>query len=392
MRLLILTFVLLLCVQSVVLAIPQFSLLSGNRCSNCHVAPAGGGLRSELGWYSYQDVSIVPRTAPAVKWLYDLDESNLYADGKLTFGVDLRVQSTRSFASDSTQRKTFPMQATLYGAYTPIKSFTVEGSFNLASVRSNAPMFAGQRLGHVSAMFKPDSTGMVLRAGFFRPSINVRYDDHTNATYGYISTNSVVRNTLIAPDWAEYGAEVTYEEHKWLTLQAGVFGSEGLQQVRLPNGSAGLSSAVTGNSPTITARAVVWPRAMDDMLNFYAGTSMLSNGDFLLASGFAGAGITDNLSLMLDYTSTSKPGVLKSSTAMAELSWQVTSPVIAYARYETYSTKYAGLNSTIDANAAVLGAQVFVLPYVVLRPEYRIWDTNLEGVIARWNAQLHIFY
>src|SRR5687768_14808585 len=37
-------------------AIPRFSLISGTRCSACHFNPQGGGLRTELGWESMNEV------------------------------------------------------------------------------------------------------------------------------------------------------------------------------------------------------------------------------------------------------------------------------------------------------------------------------------------------
>ena len=77
------------------LAIPQFSALTGNRCSNCHVNTSGGGIRNDLGWYSWYDVGIIPRDAAALKWAYDADSSNQFFDGTLTLGMDLRAQSAR---------------------------------------------------------------------------------------------------------------------------------------------------------------------------------------------------------------------------------------------------------------------------------------------------------
>ena len=77
---------------------------------------------------------------------------------------------------------------------------------------------------------------------------------------------------------------------------------------------------------------------------------------------------------------------------MAEISFQIFSPVLVYARYERYFTVQVNVPGTFSANAGVLGAQVFVLPYVELRPEFRLWDTWREGTSNRWAVQLHIFY
>ncbi len=375
------------------LAIPQFSALTGNRCSNCHVNTSGGGIRNDLGWYSWYDVGVIPRDAGALKWMYDADSSNQFFNGTLTLGMDLRAQSARGFIEGS-ERKLFPMQAALYAAFTPVKAVTLEGSFNLAALRKGPNsdarvVYPGQRMGSISAYYMPDVTLPFIRAGLFRPSVGMRYDDHTMAPYSYANSN--IRQTYLAPDWSEFGSEITYEGMRWLTLQAGVFGSEGLSQMQLSDGTKSFS-AISGNAPTITSRVVFWPRFAGDIINTWIGGSYLFNDNFSMTSVFASVGWSDHVALMLDYTITNKTGVIRSRNLMAELSYQIFSPVLIYARYERFFTEQANAPGTISANAGVLGAQVFVLPYVELRPEYRLWDTWKTGTSNRWAVQLHIFY
>jgi hypothetical protein len=76
----------------------------------------------------------------------------------------------------------------------------------------------------------------------------------------------------------------------------------------------------------------------------------------------------------------------------AELMYQASTWACPYVRAERYWTRQAAAQSSVSANAAIIGAQIFVVPYVELRPEYRIWDTELDGYTSRWNLQLHIFY
>ncbi|MCX6141521.1 MAG: hypothetical protein NTX15_12000 [Candidatus Kapabacteria bacterium] len=77
---------------------------------------------------------------------------------------------------------------------------------------------------------------------------------------------------------------------------------------------------------------------------------------------------------------------------MAELMYQVISAASVYVRYERYFTDQSQAPGTVNANAGIVGAQLFVLPYVEVRPEYRLWDTFRQGVSTRWAVQLHIFY
>ena len=112
-------------------------------------------------------------------------------------------------------------------------------------------------------------------------------------------------------------------------------------------------------------------------------------------SAFAGIGWQDNLALMLDVTQADIDSRLTSTNVMAELMWQLATPVFPFVRYETgisHAATIAEADRPPAVSSIVLGTQLFVIPYVELRPEYRIWDTDLEGYVSRWNLQLHLFY
>jgi len=119
---------------------------------------------------------------------------------------------------------------------------------------------------------------------------------------------------------------------------------------------------------------------------------VLVNGDFSMLNAFGSVGVTDEVYIMLDATLASKQDVQSSFTFMTEVGWNFWEPIIAFARFETGSTDQTKVTATSSANSGVLGAQIFLIPYVELRPEYRLFDTSREGVATRWNVQLHIFY
>ncbi len=371
-------------------ALPQFSLLSGNRCSACHVVPQGGGIRNDLGWYAMQDVGIIERES--IPFLYPEDQTNAYFNEKLLLGTDIRVQSTRSFTDSAAPRVYIPMQITLYGALRPWKGITLEGGFNLASLRTsdgNTIRYPGQRPGSVSVILQPSNELPSVRIGLFRPSVGIRYDDHTVYTFNYVEP--LARRPYLAPDWGEWGSELTWERQKWLTVQLGIFGSQGLGQVQLSNGQS-TQSAIGGNMPTITGRVVAWPRFFDDLVNTYVGGSVLVNNDFQMVNVFAGGGITDALYLMLEGTQTTKTNVQRSTMIMAELGYQIAPPLIAYVRVEHGATQQHLRPNDATLTGTIIGAQVFVMPFVEVRPEYRLQDTFRDGVATRWNVQLHLFY
>ena len=77
----------------------------------------------------------------------------------------------------------------------------------------------GSGRGPRRAIYQPNYNWPALRVGHFQPSIGMRYDDHT----------MLVRQTpmlpgaasLIAPNYAEYGAEVHYYKKLWLSQTGG---------------------------------------------------------------------------------------------------------------------------------------------------------------------------
>jgi hypothetical protein len=404
MRLYIVVCTMILFSNSTAFATPQFSLLTGNRCINCHVNSQGSGLRNELGWYVSRDIRMIkPADVPLLKMLYALDgESNSFFDGTLTLGIDARFQYTRSARSDDAIGRVFPMQASIYAAFTPIDWLTLEGSYNAGPVR-----YAGQQSWTASLILQPTMLSPRLRVGHFQPSIGVRYDDHTFLARSVAGANS---SYLIAPNFAEYGAELSYEGVKWLTVSAGAFLPQSLAQVSAPTETGDFVSIVPSvsktatladltRSPSYVGRAVLWLNTEDHTFNSYAGVSLLTNQTFSLASIFAGVGLTDKVSLMSEYALSGVQGGRQTRNISAEITVQAFPWLLPFIRGELGTTNIGvpvsatapmGLETSFTRQA-VLGAQWFVLPYVELRPELRYTETEaFRGL--RGAVQLHIFY
>jgi hypothetical protein len=378
---------------TVVFAIPQYSLLTGNRCNACHVASQGGSLRTELGWYSRSDAALIPPSSPAIAWMYNSSDDNDYLDGRLLLGMDVRVQHTRSVFSTASQRSTFPMQAALHAAWKFSDAIILNGGINLAALQFGdraARRFPGQQPAHLSAILQPSHEWPSVRVGYFRPTVGMLYDDHTAFATNVVTTGS--RRPFLPPNWAEAGAEITYEAPLWLTLQAGVFGTGSLRQVRAPDGQTSLTD---GSTPTATMRAVFWPKLADDRVATWVGASHLASGQLGITSAFLGIGLLDVATLMIDNTSVQRDASFRLSNFMAELMFSLHEGAMPYVRYEQGTTQLGSGESSIRrefAESIVLGAQIFPIPYVEVRPEYRIWNTHLPGHVARWNLQLHLYY
>ena len=402
--------VLILCTLEVppLAALPQFSLLTGNRCLTCHVNAQGGGIRSELGCYVDKDASMLtPKDIPLLRELYALDgESNSYIDGQLTIGMDLRGQMTRSPIRDAAPRKFFPMQLALYGAVklNGLEWLTLEGGFDAASLWESARgTYRGQSGWTASALIQPGITLPLLRVGHFQPTIGVRYDDHTMLIR---QVAGAFPKPLIPPMYADWGAELQYDGLQWLSLSVGAFLPQNLSAINTEyrDGSFG---SIIGNtiapdssfarqlrSPTLTGRVKFWLRTEDHALNSYLGSSILANGNLQMLSIFAGVGLTDKLSLMGEYLIADVSKSFSARNWTLELTYRPFAWLYPYVRYEqgrTESLVNINEKNTTFANNLTVGVQWFPLPYIELRPEWRFYD-NERVTATRWNLQVHFFY
>lgn len=115
---------------------------------------------------------------------------------------------------------------------------------------------------------------------------------------------------------------------------------------------------------------------------------------------FAGMGWTDNISLMVEYTHSDKTGMRTTDNVSAEILYKVTEPILFYVRGERGRTlQYvAGGGIYNYMTQWVVGAQVFLLPYMEVRPEFRVVDTEQicrtsdQYKSGRFALQLHLFY
>jgi hypothetical protein len=393
----------------VAVAIPQFSLMTGNKCLNCHVNTQGSGLRNELGWYVARDMNVFNPKDVGLGWLYALDqESNTFADGKLTVGMDMRGQMTRSPRLANAQTRVIPMQFALHAAYKPTEWLTIEGMAEFASLvqqlRAGTPIYPGQQSWSASLIIQPSYTLPSLRVGHFQPSIGIRYDDHTMLVRQVAGAFGA---PLIAPNYAEYGAEINYDGLQWLTLTVGAFLPRSLAATRtinrfgdfvplLDNVSPEAELVTLLRSPSTLVRAMFWPRTSDHTVNSYAGASFYNNGNFSLANIFAGIGLTDRLSLMGEYALSGVRDGRQTRNWSAELMYHLLNGLLPYVRYEEGRTTISAPNAPNGvaeqfSTQIIGGVQFFPVPYLEIRPEFRYFDTEVYRA-TRWNLQVHLFY
>ncbi len=363
-------------------ALPQFSLLTGNRCINCHVNVQGGGARNDLGWYAMESVGVFQYDDLGLSALKPVLSTNTFLDDQLTIGFDFRLQSSRSLRDTSGDRRLFPMQGAFYAAYRPFD--WMQGTYNLGR---RVYAYAGQQSWSASITLQPSLEYPQLRVGFFQPSIGYRFDDHT-MLIRRIPAGS--QDYLFAPNWAEWGAELNYIRFEWLTATVGLTTLTSLADATLSD-ATGASRPLLRNpsEPAIVGRLLFSPRFFQQRLTVNAGSSTLQQGDFSLWNVFGGVGYADVVALTLETMRQQTTGVRTITATSAELMLHVAEPVYVYARAERGETIANG--TSLRQEQYLLGAQIFVLPFIELRPEYRIVDLPLYR-LNRWTVQVHMFY
>lgn len=432
-------------------ALPRLSLISGTRCSACHFTPHGGGIRTELGWdalnqgawrYPWQEpepgeagesdedlfnssgetvpggesfetqeplpahdpteVDDVPADeAPA-------DESgassaddmpveyptNSFFDGLITPGVDVRLQLAKIGRPPTDRRMLLPMQTQVNLAITPVDWLAVYGGVNASTVKYS---FAGQSSWEATAQIHPGVTLPILRIGYMQPSIGIRHDDHTMFTRRQVAGQ--IAKPLIPPGYAELGAEVTYEGTSWLSVNAGVFSSRNLSVIEPSLGE--MTSIADFSKPSVLGRVMLWPQLLDLGYNGEIGASVFANGDFRMINAFAGFGIADRGSILVEGLLADFPDEHTVRNVSIIGTYQLAEWLSLDWRYEWGQTELIGeegeTTGLSHAHQAVFGLEFFPLPYVEVRPEYRLFQNEPFGgtggyVQGQYTLQLHLFY
>lgn len=355
-------------------ALPRFSLLTGTHCSACHFSPHGSGIRTELGWSAMNQVGAFdPADSSGIGALFSA-ASNTYFDGLLTVGFDARLQMARlGVPPGLPERKIIPMQVAPYLGV----SLMEEELRGYVMYNAGPTRYPGQ--GHVEAavIYQPEILWPSLQAGLFQPPIGIRYDDHTMFTRRNAPSNSY----LIPPNFTELGAQVNYET-SWASASAGVFSAHNLSMA---------DPTVESNKPTLSGQVMLWPQLLDEGINGELGATALVNGDFRMINLFAGIGLSDQATLNAEVMLSKNAAERSITNFTVQGSYQTTQWLALEARYERGKTTLPGANDE-EAESIVVGAQIFPIPFVELRPEYRLFTKKDVYRLGQYTLQLHLFY
>ena len=366
------------------IATPQFALLNGERCASCHANAAGGGIRTKRGFFEMNRTGMIQPRSIGIKSLGD--DRNTILNDRIALGTDLRFQTVRSPKSADVNRRYFPMQASAYSTFRIFTWLRGEASYNFGPKK-----YFGQEKWTASAIIQPENSSSQLRAGFFRPSIGIRYDDHT------VIANQVAGGdytSLIPPAYAEYGAEYTFNGIEWLTATAGAFSARNLAEVRATNAGGGQISLITNRDrPSALLRMELHSPAAGDAVYIQGGSSWLANGDFNMENLFLGAGFGHRVSVLGEFIHSEKRHLQHTNNGTLDLTCRVARPLLLFVRAErgvTRNTRELG-NVKTYMNLGTAGAEIFLFPHIELRPEFRIVDTE-KYRSTRYYAQIHLFY
>ncbi len=369
-------------------AIPQFAAMSGTSCIACHVASSGGGLRTYRGWSEYSETSLVKPDDIGLGGLYEpFQKTNTFLDRRLTVGGDFRLQTARSHKSEDADRRVFPMQGAVSSAYRLSDLFMVEAMYNFGPEK-----FPGQEKVSGSLVLQPRYSTTQLRVGYFRPSIGINYDDHTMVIRKVGGAEDL---TLIPINYAEAGAEVSYDLKPWLNLAGGVFGAKNMAENTVFASAGNVESLIEDDSaPSFLARFELRKNDLAETASVTGGASYLQNGDFMLLNVFSTLGLWERFSAIAEYVHSDKEDLRTTNNAALDLAYRYGDGSLQFfirgERGVTNET-FSGLDIESYTNQGAAGIQIFLLPFMELRPEYRIVDTE-EYRSTRWAAQLHLFY
>ncbi|MFW5967678.1 MAG: hypothetical protein ACOCV2_09185, partial [Persicimonas sp.] len=377
-------------------ALPRQALESGSPCSTCHVNQQGGGMRSMIGWDTAKSTGLVDYEDVGLDWLQER-YTNEIVEGTLAVGFDARIQMARlgrptvETGDEPTvrapDRRIFPMQLQPHMMARLTDYLKLHGSYAAGPNTFDGEIcdtpYPGQSCYVAEAIAEPLPPWPIVRAGVFQPSIGIRHDDHTMLIRADASRP---RTPLIPPNYAELGAEARYTPVNWLDIDVGGFRAANLSE------SVGNREVVDENDVAYLGRVTLRPRFdVGDDLSFSAlvGASGYGAGQFHMQNAFAGLGLLDRASLIVEGAHFTRGPSTTGVNLATLLSVQTAPWLVLHGRLERAWTETSG--GDFQTDQAVAGVQFYPLPFFSLRPEYRVIDTDTYAM-GQYTAQLHVFY
>lgn len=358
-------------------ALPRFALMTGAKCSSCHVNPTGGQMRNDFGVAFSTDK--VPLEA--------LKDSDFSFSGKLSDNISLGGDYRSQFLYDqSTKNATFQaMTTTIYGAVKLSKKFTFYFKQDLINGGYNG-LYGGQFNGtEVFGIAKVLPGGGYIKGGEFLPDFGWRLDDHTAYTrggdLGFTGAGTGYSDGLIfIPNYQDIGVEVGSSIDN-ISFTTGLFNGSGHYQP-IKDLVHEKDFAYTGKIEYIGSLSPV---------NFRVGVSGYGYKSFKIGGitlGFA----TQDFAVLgeMDWTHQNLSGTtvienVNSMAAYAELDIRAIQGVWFIGKFDMYDPLQGRSDDWTPADLpagnynslrrVTAGMEFFPMSFVEIRPQYRF---NME--------------
>ncbi len=358
---------------------PQYSMITGNRCISCHTSYQGGALRNDLGIYSRSSLINLEETSTG-EFIEKLSQFSTQLDGNLRFGADVRFQSAKLGGPSNSKREIFNMQTSPYLYIKPINWMEIYGSYNLSP-----NIYNNQNRWIAFLTIKPDINYPELRIGQIKPSISNLYDDHTLLIRQI--TEPSRPTPLLPPDYSELGAELNFDYNKIFNVQIGIFKTDFISKILITD-----KPIVDKNSLASLIRIAINPRFAKNQINTNIGGSYYSTNNFNITNFFVHLGWTDNISLLSEYLIAENKSLIKINNYFIEVLYHFNEAADFSLRFEQALSNYFD-NQEYLTNQYVIGLNLYLFPFIELRPEYRIYDREfIDGYHSQWAFQLHFYY
>jgi hypothetical protein len=410
----------LLLLSGVAEATPRMSLTAGTPCTACHHSPNGAGARTDIGWGSMNHVGALTYAQLGLQKFHNVD-SNTWLDGAVSVSLDARLQTARlgspalqdqadgSTTTTYPDYTTFPMQFQPSIAVMPMEGLTLLGSYLAGPGARDGdfcdPAFPGMPCYQAFAKYELGGRLPTVRVGMFQPSIGIQHDDHTLLIRGDAKRR---RTPIIPPFYSELGAEIIAQPIQWLRAEVGGFASKGLDDA-LNTGSETADLSAVAYSARVTvlphfefggaapSEADEFADDFDDeappaepfVLNTWLGASIYGSGDFRMVNGFLGLGHRSGVAFLAEVAHTTRTIDYETLNGFVGLSYSLFNWLTFNARAERAQTT-EGADEALTT-AYVGGLEFFPLPYVEIRPEYRLTETA-DYRFGQATVQVHLFY
>ncbi len=411
------TLALMIFTFTVISARPQYSILQtyGTKCSNCHINNNYGGQRNAGGFIARNSISVINPESVGLSGFYDfLGDKNSFMDDDILWGLDFRYQNARwgqtqklTEVRDSNllpvaptlERKGMIMQLMPYLSVRPFDWMKIDGMYNFSYDIEPNMRYKGQQPGHVSATFDIADYLPSVRVGYFPPDMGIDYDDHTLQVRQVAGRG---RSTpLIPADYAELGLQLNYDRLDWLSASFGIFEAKNMADLTIEN----TIPVVDKNTLSSTLNVTVNSELPGGLIGFAGATHYFNgklksddgiyfgNGFYTISTFFLGVGMSDRFAVMAEYATSTKQSIRSVDNYFVELDYLVYEPISVYARYEISNTDLKLTGDKFESNQYVFGSHIYLLPYIDLLPEYRIYDRGeVSGYSSQWTFQIHVFY